>query len=199
MPYELDKIPYPKQPRRLPDVLSFDEIYKLINNAANLKHKTMLILIYSSGLRVSEITNIKAEDINRDKMLIKVRQAKGNKDRYTILSETALKALVKYWRAYRPEVWLFPGKNKINKISIRACQHAFELAKKNAKIKKKGGIHTLRHSFATHFLEVGGGLFQLQKFLGHKQIRTTLQYVHLVEEKIIARSPIDVYGKKFCK
>jgi integrase/recombinase XerD len=159
----------------------------------------MLTLIYSSGLRVSEIINIKADDIVRNKMLLKVRQAKGNKDRYTILSETALKALEKYWLAYRPNTWLFPGKNKKDMISIRSCQYAYEIAKKNAGITKKGGIHILRHSFATHYLEVGGGLFQLQKFLGHKQIRTTLQYIHLVEEKIIARSPLDVYVKKYCK
>ncbi len=159
----------------------------------------MLTLIYSSGLRVSEITNIKADDIIRNKMLLKIRQAKGNKDRYTILSERGLKALEKYWLAYRPQTWLFPGKNKKDKISIRACQHAYEIAKKNARINKKGGIHILRHSFATHYLEVGGGLFQLQKFLGHKQIRTTLKYVHLAEEKIIARSPLDVYVQKYSK
>ena len=159
----------------------------------------MLTLIYSSGLRVSEITNIKAEDIIRDKMLLRIRRAKGNKDRYTILSETALKVLEKYWLPYRPDTWLFPGKNKKDKISIRACQHAYEIAKKNAGIIKKGGIHILRHSFATHYLEVGGGIFQLQKFLGHKQIRTTLRYVHLVEEKIIARSPLDVYVQSYSK
>jgi integrase/recombinase XerD len=110
----------------------------------------MLALIYSSGLRVSEIRNLKADDIMRDKMLLKIRQAKGNKDRYTILSETALKSLEKYWLAYRPHAWLFPGKNKKDKISIRACQHAYEKAKKNAGINKEGGIHILRHSFATH-------------------------------------------------
>jgi site-specific recombinase XerD len=159
----------------------------------------MLTLIYSSGLRVSEITNIKTDDIIRNKMLLRIRQAKGNKDRYTILSEIALKALEKYWRAYHPAEWFFPGVHKTNQISIRACQHAFEIAKKNAGIMKKGGIHILRHSFATHYLEVGGGLFQLQKFLGHKQIRTTLRYVHLAEEKIIARSPLDVYVQKYSK
>jgi site-specific recombinase XerD len=131
-------------------------------------------------------------------MLLKIRQAKGNKDRYTILSEKALKLLEKYWLAYRPQSFFFQGKNKKAQISIRACQHAFELAKKRAKISKKGGIHTLRHSFATQFLEGGGGLFQLQKFLGHKQIRTTLRYVHLVEEKVIAKSPYDIYAAKYC-
>ena len=132
-------------------------------------------------------------------MLLKIRQSKGNKDRYTILSKIALQSLIKYWKTYHPKTWLFPGVHGNNKISIRACQYAYEIAKKNAGIKKKGGIHILRHSFATHFLEIGGGIFQLQKFMGHEQIRTTLQYVHLAEEKIIARSPLDFYLEKHGK
>jgi integrase/recombinase XerD len=132
-------------------------------------------------------------------MLLKVRDSKGNKDRYTILSQIALQSLVKYWKTYRPGTWLFPGVHGNNQMSVRAVQHAFEIARNKANIKKKGGIHILRHSFATHFLEAGGGLFQLQKFLGHKQLRTTLQYVHLAEENVIARSPLDVYGKSYFK
>jgi len=153
----------------------------------------MLMLVYSSGLRVSEIVPLTFEDVIRDKMILRVNQGKGRKDRYTILSEIALHSLEKYWKHYRPTVWLFPGKGGKGELSIRAVQHAFQTAKKNAGITKSGGIHTLRHSFATHFLEVGGGLFQLQKFLGHKSIQTTLKYVHLCEERTIARSPLDVY------
>lgn len=159
----------------------------------------MLMLIYSSGLRVSEAINIVPSDILRGKMLLRINQGKGNKDRYTILSGKALEHLEKYWKAYKPKTYLFPGKGGNNQLSIRACQHAFESAKKNAGISKKGGIHSLRHSFATHFLETGGGIFQLQKFLGHKQLRTTLQYAHLSEEKIIARSPLDVYAESNSK
>jgi len=199
IPYELDRIPFPKQKHNLPTFFSFNEILKIIENTANLKHRTMLTLIYSSGLRVSELINITADDILREKKLLKIKQGKGMKDRYTILSEIALKELEKYWRAYRPQKYLFPGVHKTNQMSIRACQHAYEIAKKKAGIKKKGGIHTLRHSFATHFLEVGGGLFQLQKFLGHKQLRTTLLYAHLSEENIIARSPFDVYKESISK
>jgi site-specific recombinase XerD len=157
-----------------------------------MKHKTILILTYSSGLRVSEVVNLEPQDILRDKMLLKIRDGKGNKDRYTILSKVALKYLERYWKAFHPKKWLFPGYHQ-NQLSKRACQHAYEIAKRNAKISKKGGIHTLRHSFATHFLEAGGSLFQLQKFMGHKYIRTTLQYAHIQEEKIIARSPLDFY------
>ncbi len=192
IPYELDLIPFPKQSKKIPSCYTFDEVTKLFTNASNLKHKTILILTYSSGLRVSEVVNLKFDDIIRDKMLLKIRQGKGDKDRYAILSKIALKYLEKYWKTYHPKNWLFTGYNN-KQLSIRACQHSYEIAKKNAGITKRGGIHTLRHSFATHFLETGGGIFQLQKFMGHKQLRTTLKYVHLQEEKVIARSPLDVY------
>ena len=154
------------------------------------------MLIYSSGLRVSEISKLIPSDIIRDKMRLKIRCAKGNKDRYTILSHICLKYLEKYYKTYKPEYWLFPGKKGKNPISIRAVQHAYYKAKENAGIIHEGGIHTLRHSFAAHCLETGMGIFQLQKFLGHKCLKTTLQYVQLQEENIIARSPLDVYGQK---
>ena len=171
-------------------------MFCIIKNASNLKHKTMLILIYSSGLRVSEAVILKPNDIIRSKMRLKLRQAKGHKDRYTILSEVCLKYLEKYWKAYRPKEWLFTGRDSNKPLSIRACQHAYYKAKENAGITKEGGIHTLRHSFATHMLETGSGIFQVQKFLGHKCLKTTLQYVHLQEENIIAQSPLDVYVKR---
>ena len=130
-------------------------------------------------------------------MRLKIRQAKGHKDRYTILSETCLKYLEKYYKQYQPQNWLFPGREN-KQMSIRSVQHLYYKAVKDANIKRKGGIHTLRHSFATHSLETGMGIFQLQKFLGHKCLKTTLQYVHLQEEKIIAQSPLDVYVR-LCK
>ena len=130
-------------------------------------------------------------------MRLKIRQAKGHKDRYTILSHTCLKYLEKYYKQYQPQNWLFPGREN-KQMSIRSVQHLYYKAVKDANIKRKGGIHTLRHSFATHSLETGMGIFQLQKFLGHKCLKTTLQYVHLQEEKIIAQSPLDVYVR-ICK
>jgi integrase/recombinase XerD len=129
-------------------------------------------------------------------MRLKIRQAKGHKDRYTILSETCLKYLEKYYKQYQPQNWLFPGRQN-NQMSIRSVQHLYYKAVNDANIKRKGGIHTLRHSFATHSLETGMGIFQLQKFLGHKCLKTTLQYVHLQEENIIARSPLDVYVRLY--
>lgn len=196
---EVYNIPIQKKKRKLPEFFTVDEVFRIIHNSRNLKHKTLLMLAYSSGLRVGEIVNLKAGDINRDKMRLKVRDAKGGKDRYTLLSEICLNQLEEYWKKYRPTNWLFSGKKEGEQISIRAIQHAYQNAKKNAGINKECGIHALRHSFATHMLETGSGIFQLQKFLGHKHLSTTLVYVHLCEEKTIARSPLDVYADKFRK
>lgn len=196
--WEIDPIPQLKKKKKLPTVFSVQEVFSLFDAGANLKHQTMLILIYSSGLRVGELPNITLTDIKRDKRKLLVRQGKGGKDRYTLLSDICLGYLDNYWKRYRPADYLFPGRGGKNPLSVRACQHAFYLAKEKAGIKKDGGIHTLRHSFATHFLESGGGIFQLQKLLGHKALKTTLVYAHVQEEKIIARSPLDVYGKGKC-
>lgn len=196
-PVEVENIPCLKKEKKLPLVLSVDEVSRIINAAANTKHKIILMLTYSSGLRVGELVNLKITDINRSLMRISVKQAKGHKDRYAILSSVCLKHLEEYWRMYQPVDWLFQGKKKDMPLSIRAVQHAWEIAKKNAGITKPGGIHTLRHSFATHMLESGSGIFQLQKFLGHKHLKTTLVYAHIREENIIAESPLDVYADKF--
>ncbi len=159
------KIPQLRKKKKLPSCLSFKEVLLLLDNTTNLKHKALLTLVYSSGLRVSEAARIKLTDIKRDRKRLLVCQGKGAKDRYTILSDLCLKELETYWRLYQPEYWLFQGRNA-NHLSNRACQHAFYKAKEKAGIKTEGGIHILRHSFATHFLESGGGLFQLQRFMG---------------------------------
>lgn len=195
-PWELEGIPRVKKHTHLPAVLSKKEALSLIRHAGNIKHRAMLALVYGSGLRVSEIPKLTPADIMRDKLRLKIRQGKGAKDRYAILSRLCLDYLGYYWRRYRPKEHLFEGRVPGKPISVRACQHAFAIAKKNAGITKKCGIHSLRHSFATHFLEAGGGIFQLQKFLGHKKIKTTLVYCQLQEERVIARSPLDVYAGK---
>ncbi|HSN23967.1 MAG TPA: site-specific integrase [Methylomicrobium sp.] len=196
-PVEVANIPALKKSKKLPTVLSVNETAQIISSAHNIKHKTMLMLAYSSGLRVGELVNLKITDIHRNTMRISVRQAKGRKDRYVILSSVCLAQLEKYWKAYRPAEWLFYGYRENQPISIRAVQHAYEDAKKRAGIARGRGIHTLRHSFATHMLESGSGIFQLQKFLGHRHLKTTLVYAHISEENIIARSPLDVYADKF--
>ncbi len=196
-PIEVANIPCLIKEKKLPTVFSVEEVFRIINAAENIKHKTMLMLVYSSGLRVSELVKLKVSDIHRSTMLISIYQAKGNKDRYTILSRVCLKQLEIYWKAYHPDKWLFEGKKKDSPLSIRAVQHAHEKAKKKAGISKPGGIHSLRHSFATHMLETGSGIFQLQKFLGHKHLKTTLVYAHISEENVIARSPLDIYAGKY--
>lgn len=196
-PMEVENIPCQKKERKLPVVFTPHEIFKLINAAVTMKHKTMLMLTYSSGLRVSELVKLKPADIARESMRLIIRQAKGSKDRYTILSSFCLEQLETYWKVYRPKEWLFNGRKPETPISIRAVQYSYYRAKEKAGITKEGGIHLLRHSFATHMLETGTGLFQLQKFLGHKRLNTTLVYAHIQEEKIIARSPLDVYMEEY--
>ncbi len=196
-PMEVENIPCKKKEKKLPVVFSIPEVFKIFNSAANLKHKTILMLVYSSGIRVGEAVNLLLTDINRNLMRILIRQAKGRKDRYALLSQVCLAQLEIYWKSYKPEHWLFNGRKEGTQLSIRAVQHAFEIAKKNAGINRSGGIHSLRHSFATHMLETGSGIFQLQKFLGHKHLKTTLVYAHIREENIIARSPLDVYAEKY--
>lgn len=194
---EVENIPTQRKKRRLPEVFTSDEVFRIIRSADNVKHRTILMLVYSSGLRVSELVNLKVSDICRDSMRLKVRDAKGGRDRYTLLSEICLLQLEQYWKTYRPENWLFCGRYPGEQISIRAVQHAYMRAKRRAGITKPCGIHTLRHSFATHMIETGNGIFQLQKFLGHRHLTTTLVYVHLNEEKTVARSPLDVYAERF--
>ncbi len=194
---EVENIPIQKKKRKLPEVFTVEEVFRIIHSADNLKHKTILMLTYSSGLRVGELVNLKVDDISRDSMRLKVRDAKGGRDRYTLLSEICLIQLEQYWKTYRPDNWLFCGRYPGEQMSIRAVQHAYHRAKKRAGITKQCGIHTLRHSFATHMIETGSGVFQLQKFLGHRHLTTTLVYVHLNEEKTVARSPLDVYADRF--
>ena len=193
---EVANIPCPKKAKTLPTVFSEEEVFQIIISASNIKHKTMFMLAYSSGLRVSEISKLKLNDIKRSNMRLAIRQAKGKQDRYTILSKVCLKQLEEYWKIYKPQEWLFTGRKGAN-ISVRAIQHAFKKAKKNSGITRPGSMHTLRHSFATHMLESGGAIFQLQKFLGHKHLKTTLVYAHVCEEKIVAISPLDFYADKF--
>lgn len=196
---EVENIPVMKRKKKLPEVFTVDEVFRIIHSADNLRDKTMLMLTYSSGLRVSELANLKTSDIVRESMRLKIRGAKCGKDRYALLSFIALSHLEQYWKTYRPENWLFCGRYPGTQLSIRAIQHLYHRAKRRAGIERKCGIHSLRHSFATHMIETGSGIFQLQKFLGHRSLRSTLVYVHLSEENTIARSPLDVYADRFNK
>jgi site-specific recombinase XerD len=184
-------IPRPRRERKLPVVLSKEEVTKIINAHRNIKHRTFLIVTYSAGLRLDEACHLKISDVDSKRMLIRVIQAKGNKDRYTILSPLALESLRYYWKLYRTKQWLFEGL-KEQALPHTTAQKIFRDALKKTMINKKVGIHVLRHSFATHLLEQGVSLPIIQQLLGHKSLKTTSGYLHVQQYSINAvRSPLD--------
>lgn len=188
----------PKKESKLPEVLSYKEVLNLLDSVVNLKHKAILFLTYSSGLRVGEVVRLKLNDIDSDRMLIHVVQGKGRKDRYTVLSEVALTVLREYARDYKPSVWLFQGEEANKHITERTVQRIFENAKEKVGIRKKVSVHSLRHSFATHLLEGGIDLRYIQELLGHQSSKTTEIYTHVTQKSIkkIA-SPLDkIMGKR---
>lgn len=189
---KVQEISRPRKERQLPIVISQEEILKLFEAVTNIKHRTILMLIYSAGLRVSEAVRLRAEDINEKRGLIRIHRGKGRKDRYTLLSGKALETLHEYQRVYHPEKWLFPGAKPGEHISPRTVQKVFEAAKRQAGINKQATVHTLRHSFATHLLEEGVDLRYIQELLGHKDLRTTQQYTHVSRKELgRIRSPLD--------
>jgi len=158
----------PKKDKKLPVVLSKEEVAEILDSVDNIKHKAILMLVYSAGLRVGEVVKLKPEDIDGNRMLVFVKGAKGRKDRYTLLSEATIRALREYWEEYKPTKWLFPGPYKERHITIRSDQRIFEMACEREGVKKEVTIHSLRHSFATHLLENGIDLRYIQELFGHK-------------------------------
>ena len=175
----VEKIKCPKRKRKLPVVLDISEVESLFSVTTNLKHKAILMITYSSGLRVSETARLKMTDIDSKRMMVRVRQGKGGNDRYSILSQTALEHLRQYWRKYRPTEWLFAGAKKDDPITTHSIQLMFYAAKKRAGITKPVSVHTLRHSFATHLIEAGTSLHHVQMLLGHRSPTTTTVYLHV--------------------
>jgi len=148
--------------------------------------------IYSAGLRAGEAANLKIEHIERSQKAIRIEQGKGNKDRYTLLSSKLLDQLSEYYRYYRPTEWLFPGRDRITPMCVGSVQQIFYNAKKKAGIQQTCGVHCLRHSFATHLLEGGWSVFDIQKLLGHRFFQTTATYLHVSKERIkMVKSPLD--------
>jgi site-specific recombinase XerD len=187
------KLPIKSGQRKLPEVLSMEETKKVIEALDNLKHRVLLKTTYSGGLRVSEVIRLKPADIISARMLIRVYQGKGCQDRYTLLSKKLLPELRLYYKVYRPENWLFPAKNPENHICATTAQRAYNKAKDKAKITRGKGIHTLRHCFATHLLEMGYDIRKIQRLLGHKSITTTLIYLHVSRKHLTSiRSPLDL-------
>ncbi len=190
-PIEKYYMPRPRKKRKLPEVLSEEEVIKILKQINNLKHKCIIHLIYSAGLRLTEAVHLKIADIQSDRKQIFIRSAKGNKDRYVILSEFILNLLRKYYKEYHPKEWLFEGQHG-EQHSKRNIQRILKSAVQQAGIRKKATIHTLRHSFATHLLEHGTDLRYIQELLGHKSSRTTeidTRVTHTARNKIV--SPLD--------
>jgi len=181
----------PKREKTLPQVLSEKEIASILLTLKNLKHRTILTVIYSSGLRLSELLNLKTEDIDWDRKLISVKSGKGRKDRYTLLSPRLEKLLKDYLYYYKPSEYLFEGQ-KGGKYSPKSVQNIMQNAVKAAGITKHATVHTLRHSFATHLLENGTDLRYIQELFGHASSRTTEIYTHVSKKSIgKIRSPLD--------
>jgi site-specific recombinase XerD len=188
----VDAIQYPKSKRKLPVVLDLSEVEALFSVTENLKHKAILMITYSSGLRISEAARLKITDIDSKRMMVRVQQGKGGKDRYSILSNTALECLRQYWRKYHPKDWLFEGQKKNEHISISSIRQVFCDAKKRAGITKPASVHTLRHSFATHLIEAGTSLHHVQLLLGHRSPNTTTVYLHVSRLNLAqVTSPLD--------
>ncbi len=185
------EIPRPKKPSILPKVIHAQDIKRLFDVTSNLKHNTMLKLCYGMGLRVSEIVSLKITDIDSKNMQVFIERAKGKKDRYANLPESILVQLRAYFVKYKPRKYLFEGQYG-GQYSIRSAQKVFAEALKKAKINKTSGIHSLRHSFATHLLEAGTDISFIQELLGHNDLKTTLRYTHVSKKSIKnIKSPLD--------
>ena len=189
-----------RMPRKLPQVLTMEEIWKIISAPENLKHRLILMTTYAAGLRASEVIHLKPEHIDSKRMLIKVENAKGRKDRYTMLSEKLLEELRHYYRKYRPKTYLFPSSYKQHKdqtLSYASVRSIYEKARKKAGVKRGEGIHTFRHSFATHLLEAGYDIRKIQVLMGHTRLTTTMIYLHVSRQTLSTiPSPLDLIDHK---
>ena len=190
--WSVEQIPYHKTGKKLPVVLSGEEVVALLDAATNLKHRAILMTLYSAGLRASEATHLRLSDIDSQRMMIRISQGKGRKDRYVMLSRKLLETLRRYWLESRPNPWLFPGQGSCNPISYKYVDRLFARAKNKAGIRKHVVPHSLRHSFATHLLEHGVNIRVIQRLLGHRSLRSTEVYTHVAESFVRdTQSPLD--------
>jgi site-specific recombinase XerD len=190
--WTVDRIPFARREKRLPEVLSQEEVAQLLGAVAKLKYRVALTVAYAAGLRSGELVNLQVSDIDSKRMMIRVRQGKGHKDRYAMLSPKLLEVLREYWRAERPQTWLFPSLKKNCPLNQNQLQEVVRKARQDSGIKKRVTTHTLRHSFATHLLEAGTNIRIIQVLLGHSSIQTTAKYTYVSESTIRATvSPFD--------
>jgi site-specific recombinase XerD len=186
-------VPLPKQPQKLPEILSREEVWRLLAAPPHPRHRLLLTTVYAAGLRVSEAIALKVSDIDPDRMTMRIVQGKGAKDRYVPLAARLLHDLRAYWKSAPPGVWLFANRQGTRPIDVTVAQRVYTLAKLRAGIHKQGGIHALRHAFATHLLEAGTDLHTVQRLLGHRHISTTMRYFHLSQGRLVGtRSPLDL-------
>lgn len=195
MPFKIGSVPRPRKERTLPDVLSREEVKRLLQVVSNPKHRMVLMIIYSAGLRIGEATRLRPEDIDSDRHMIHIRGGKAKKDRYTMLSEKGMNELSKCLALYKPTTYLFEGKRGGKPYSLSSIQQVFRKGITHAGITKPATVHTLRHSFATHLLEQGVDLRYIQELLGHSSSKTTELYTHVSSKNIATiRSPLDSLG-----
>ncbi len=186
------KMTFVREPRKLPVILSLEEVARLLGAAPGLKYRAALSVAYGAGLRASEVISLKLSDIDSGRMVIRVEQGKGGKDRYVMLSPSLLELLRAWWRAARPRGWLFPGQNPVNPLTTRQLNRACHAAAAAAGIDKRVSLHTLRHSFATHLLEQKVDIRVIQVLLGHKKLDTTALYSQVATKTIReVRSPLE--------
>lgn len=183
-PWVIPTVIYPRPSTTLPAIMSTGEVMKVIDSVQNIKHRTILMLLYSSGMRVSEIANCKIVDIDSANMRIKVVQGKGAKDRYTIMSQQVLLELRAYYLIYKPKEYLFNGYRPGKRYSVRTIQHIMQRALVKVGLESKHyTIHSIRHSFATHLLDNGTDLHTIKELLGHNSLQTTMRYMHLTSKR----------------
>lgn len=186
------EIQYQRAPQRIPVTLTPEEVSRLLDAVPNLRDRTAMEISYAAGLRLREVLQLKVTDIDSGRMILRVEQGKGKKDRNVMLGPSLLESLRAYWRRYRPKHWLFPGKGAKRPMHATLLQRAFILAKREAKIGKPVSFHSLRHSFATHLLESGVNVRTIQVLLGHRSLGTTQRYVHVAGDYLKkTRSPLD--------
>jgi len=190
--WDVEEIPYQKVGKKLPEILSGDEVVALLAAVTNRKHRAILMTLYAAGLRTSEVVHLRLSDIDSKRMMIRIDQGKGRKDRYAMLSVRLLEALRHYWLKERPAPWLFPGRDPIRPLARESIEKVFARARLKAGILKNITPHSLRHSFATHLLERGVNIRVIQRLLGHRSLRSTEVYTHVAETYIRdTLSPLD--------
>jgi site-specific recombinase XerD len=190
--WNIKQIPYQKTGRRLPEVLSREEVDALFKVTTNIKHLSILMTVYSGGLRVGEVVQLRVSDIDVERMVIRIDQGKGRKDRYVMLSKKLVPVLNDYCGKYKPSYWLFPGQKPDRPLDRRSAQRVFKKSKEAAGINKNVTAHSLRHSFATHLLEDGANIRVVQRLLGHRSLNSTAVYTHVAKDYLsVAHSPLD--------